>query len=101
MTLRGLTRARAGASLPVWFRGAGWRMETSKPGNAVYLEMGVWYDKDQGHIHLTAKNVHGFHTTVSGDPASKRGHPNLFNKLARVLKNAGAPYPEDVKDSDP
>ena len=68
-------------------------MKTSKPGNSVYLDVGVWYDEEQGQIHLTAKNVEGFHTTVSNDPESKRGHPNLFGKLAKVLKDAGAPYP--------
>jgi hypothetical protein len=73
-------------------------METSKPGNAVYLEMGVWYDPDHGHIHLTAKGVHGFHTTVNGDPTSKRGHPNLFAKLAKVLGDAGAPHPQVTED---
>lgn len=75
-------------------------METSKPGNSVYLEMGVWYDKEQGHIHLTAKNVHGFHTTINSDPTSKRGHPNLFAKLAKVLKDGGAPFPETGASPD-
>ena len=68
-------------------------MKTSKPGNSVYLDVGVWYDEEQAQIHLTAKNVEGFHTTVSNDPESKRGHPNLFGKLAKVLKDAGAPHP--------
>lgn len=66
---------------------------TSKPGKSVYLEMGVWWDADQEQIHLTAKNVEGFHTTVSGDPNSKRGHPNLFVKLAKLLRDQGAPHP--------
>jgi hypothetical protein len=74
-------------------------MQTSKPGKSVYLSVGVWYDEDQGHIHLTAKDVHGFHTTVSPDPNSKRGHPNLFGKLAKCLRDAGAPAP-DIENSD-
>ena len=74
-------------------------METSKLGNAVYLEVGVRFDEDHGHIHLTAKNVHGFHTTVTNNPASKRGHPNLFAKLAKVLKEAGAPHPK-IKEAE-
>jgi hypothetical protein len=69
-------------------------MKVSEPGNAIYLEMGVWYDKKRDQIHLTAKGVHGFHSTVNNDPASKRGHPNLFRKLARALKEAGSPHPE-------
>ena len=65
----------------------------SGPGKSVYLEIGVWWDEAQGHIHLTAKNVEGFHTTICGDPISKRGHPNLFTKLAKVLRDNGAPHP--------
>src|SRR3546814_12374142 len=68
-------------------------MRSSKPGNSVYLDIGVWYDEQQGHIHMTARNVDGFHTTVSADPTSKRGHPNLFAKLAKCLRDAGAPAP--------
>ena len=67
--------------------------QTSGPGNSVYMEVGIWWNKAQGHIHLTAKNVDGFHTTVSNDTTSKRGHPNLFRKLAKVLRDAGAPHP--------
>jgi hypothetical protein len=66
-------------------------MRASKPGKSVYLELGIWYDEAQGHIHLTAKNVPGFHTTVSANPTSRRGHPNLFGKLAKCLRDSGAP----------
>jgi hypothetical protein len=76
-------------------------MRTSKPGNSVYLDVGIWYDDEQGHIHMTARNVEGFHTTVNADPASKRGHPNLFGKLARCLREAGAPAPSvEIADDD-
>ena len=68
-------------------------------GRTVYLNMGVWYDEDQGHLHLTLPNSGWFHTTVNNNPESVRGHPNLFKKLAKALKHAGAPGPE-VKDSD-
>jgi hypothetical protein len=68
-------------------------MRASKPGNSVYLNVGIWYDETQGHIHLTAQGVDGFHTTVCNEPASKRGHPNLFRKLAKCLEDAGAPGP--------
>jgi hypothetical protein len=67
--------------------------EVSKPGKSVYLEMGIWWDEAQGHIHMTAKNVPGFHTTICADPSSVRGHPNLFMKLAKVLRDQGAPHP--------
>jgi hypothetical protein len=74
--------------------------EASGPGRSVYMEVGVWWDAVQGHIHLTAKDVPGFHTTVSADPISKRGHPNLFAKLAKVLRNNGAPHPAIPEEAD-
>jgi hypothetical protein len=48
--------------------------EISKPGKSVYVRMGVWWDPDQGHIHLTAPGVEGFHTTLNNTPGSKRCH---------------------------
>jgi hypothetical protein len=74
--------------------------QASGPGNSVYLEMGIWWDAGQGEIHLTAKNVKGFHSTVNNDPNSKRGHQNLFVKLAKVLKEAGAPHPSVPEETD-
>lgn len=68
--------------------------KSEKGGNTVYLNVGAWYDKNTGHIHLTLPNSGWFHTTVSPNPDSKRGHPNLFSKLARVLNEAGVPAPE-------
>jgi len=75
-------------------------MRTSEPGKSVYLDVGIWYDEKQGHIHMTAKNVPGFHTTVADNPASKRGHPNLFMKLAKCLRDSGAPHPEIKQDAE-
>lgn len=69
----------------------------SEKGNAAYLNVSVWYEAQTGHIHLTLPNSDWFHTTVNGDENSKRGHPNLFAKLARVLKEAGVPGPEVSK----
>ncbi|MDD9991124.1 MAG: hypothetical protein OXP75_04955 [Rhodospirillales bacterium] len=69
-------------------------MRKSKPGRSIYLEMGVWYDEATGSIHMTAKGVHGFHTTERRDPELKRGHPNLFDKLAKCLRDSGAPAPQ-------
>lgn len=66
---------------------------SERGGNTAYLEVGVWYNAETGHIHMTLPNSKWFHTTVNNDVASKRGHPNLFAKLARALKEAGAPGP--------
>jgi hypothetical protein len=67
--------------------------EISKPGKSVYVRMGVWWDEEQGHIYLTAPGVHGFHTTLNDTPGSKRCHQNMFYKLAKLLRDAGAPHP--------
>ena len=72
---------------------------SEKGGNTVYLNMGVWYDTDSDQIRMTLPHSGWFHTTVNNDAESKRGHPNLFSKLARALKEAGAPYP-DVDEVD-
>jgi len=71
--------------------------KSEKGGNTAYLNVGVWYDKDTGHIHMTLPNSGWFHTTVNVDQKSKRGHPNLYGKLARALKEAGVPAPEVVE----
>lgn len=71
-----------------------------KGGNTVYLNVGAWYDQDTGHIHLTLPNSAWFHTTVTDDATSKRGHPNLYGKLARALHEAGAPGPVVTKTDD-
>lgn len=72
---------------------------SDKGGNTAYLNIGAWYDADTGQIHLTLPNSGWFHTTVNGNENSKRGHKNLFGKLARALKEAGVPAPE-VSDFD-
>ncbi len=73
--------------------------KSEKGGNTAYLNIGAWYNKDNGHIHLTLPRSDWFHTTVNGKESSKRGHPNLYNKLARALKEAGVPGP-DLKSDD-
>ena len=72
--------------------------KSEKGGNTAYLNIGAWYDKETGHIHLTLPNSGWFHTTVNNSPTSKRGHPNLFAKLSRALKEAGAPSPDIESD---
>lgn len=69
-------------------------MRVSEQGKTVYLEVGVWYNEDQGHIHVATRDGDGFHTTVSPDPKSVRGNPNFFWKLAECLRKAGVSAPE-------
>ncbi|HSG35734.1 MAG TPA: hypothetical protein VLA37_14480 [Sphingomonadaceae bacterium] len=67
-------------------------MEKSAIGRTVYPKVGVWFREDTGHIHLAIEGQ-GF-STVNIDAGSKRGHPHLFKKLARMLRDAGARHPE-------
>ena len=61
---------------------------TARP---VSPKIGIWYRQDTGHIHMTVEG-HGF-STVNKDPASKRGNPHLYRKLAKALRDAGAKHP--------
>lgn len=69
-------------------------METSKPGNAVYAKVGVWFDEAKGEIHLTIPGSGWFHTTVNAKDGSIRCHKNLFGKLGRLLREQGSPSPD-------
>ena len=60
-------------------------------GKSVKLEIQVWYDEKSGHIKLAGKGLTA--STVSSDASSVRYHPNLYRKLARVLREAGVPAP--------
>ena len=75
--------------------------KSEKGGNTAYLQIGAWFDQTTGHIHLTLPHSGWFHTTVTDDATSKRGHPNLYAKLARALKEAGVPEPEIIEVSGP
>lgn len=73
--------------------------KSEKGGNTAYLNVGIWLNTDTGHIHMTVPGSGWFHTTVNNEDGSKRCHPNLYAKLARALKEAGAPHP-DVADAE-
>lgn len=60
---------------------------------SIQLNLRAWYDPKSRHIKLAGPGLTA--STVSDDPASKRYHPNLFMKLARALREAGAPAPEE------
>jgi hypothetical protein len=67
--------------------------KSERGGKTVYLNISVWYNADTDHIHIALPGSKGFHTTVSGAAGSKRAHPNLYAKLARVLNEVGVPGP--------
>ncbi|WP_132307009.1 hypothetical protein [Komagataeibacter saccharivorans] len=74
--------------------------KSEKGGQTAYLRIGAWYDSEQDSIHLTLPRSGWFHTTVRRDAKSKRGHPNLFEKLARAMEIAGVPAPMIDKDDE-
>ncbi|MCH4560883.1 hypothetical protein [Mesorhizobium jarvisii] len=61
-------------------------------GRTVKLELSVWYSEKSKRIHVAGG---GFRSTVNADPESVRYHPNLFRKLARYLREAGVPAPNE------
>ncbi len=69
--------------------------EKSKSGNTVYFRVGIWYDAKKDVIELRSK-PDGRHliSTVRADPSLKRGHPDLFEQLAGILRDNGASAPE-------
>jgi hypothetical protein len=69
-----------------------------RSGKTGRVTLGVWFGEKTGGIHLSIPG-HGL-STVNGDPASKRGNPHLFNKLAKVLRDQGKPHPEIVEEWD-
>lgn len=66
-------------------------------GKSVKLEISVKYDDRSRRIKLLGRGLTA--STVSNDPGSKRYHPNLYRKLAKVLREAGAPAPV-MEESD-
>jgi hypothetical protein len=76
-------------------------IRSSKKGNAAYLNVGVWYEAETGHIHITLPNSKWFHTTVNDKPSSKRAHHSLFTQLARAMKEAGILIPKSPRATMP
>lgn len=68
-------------------------MRLSRNGNAVYAEVGFWLEPD-GSIHLTIKDDPSGHVAINREPDRPNGHPTLFRRLAKALREAGAPAPE-------
>lgn len=71
-------------------------MKVSEEGRYIRLELDIWYQEDDGDIHITSNDpdVRNFHTTVNNRVGSKRCHDNLFSRLARILVAHGKPAPE-------
>lgn len=69
----------------------------SKEGTkTAYARVGLWFNEATGHIHLSIPGQ-GL-STVNAVPESRRGHPHLFNKLAKVLRDQGKHHPAIIDD---
>ena len=73
------------------------QLDKSASGRTIYPKIGIWYRRDTGHIHFNIEDQ-GF-STVNAKADSARGNPHLFNKLAKLLRDAGADHP-DIEISD-
>lgn len=60
-----------------------------RKGQTVYVDVGIWRDKETGEIHISGPKEKRFHSAVSNDKNSKRYHPNLYKKLREILKREG------------
>ena len=68
-------------------------------GDSVYAELGIWWDKGSGSIHVSSPEVRSFHTRITNDDRPNSGHRSLFRNLALLLQKAGAPGPEFPDDA--
>ncbi|CAN1722801.1 protein of unknown function [Hyphomicrobium sp. 1Nfss2.1] len=67
---------------------------------SVSLAVRVWYDEEQGNIHIASKDDHELISTINRDPAHSRGHPHLFNKLAKCLRDESKPAPPEAHEPE-
>ena len=69
-------------------------------GKTVYLDdegrIKIWWKKDINHIAIVVEGQ--FQSSVSPDPQDTYRHPHLFKKLAKCLRDAGAPHPPITED---
>jgi hypothetical protein len=73
----------------------------AESGNkTVYLNIAAWYNPDTGRIHLSLPHTSWFVTTVHDNATNVRGHPHLYGKLARALREGGVPGPAVVETDD-
>lgn len=61
-------------------------MKPESEKKTIKVPLNIWLNEKTGHIHM---NVDGELTSVSNDPTSKRGNPNLYGILEKQLRNAG------------
>ena len=86
------TQLRTSAVMSSENRGAGnGRAARVRP---VYVDVGIWFSEGTGEVHLAVSGFKNTYVTLTNKPTSDHGHPELYRKLARVLKEVGAPCPD-------
>jgi hypothetical protein len=67
---------------------------SKKGGRSVTLEIKFWWNAKDRNIHIRGEgSPANLISTVSPNPQSKRGNPNLFWQLSDCLRTAEAPFP--------
>jgi hypothetical protein len=65
----------------------------SSKGNSVSFRIDVWYDQEEGTIHVASNDpdpaLSDFHIAVSNDKTKPHGHPSLFRRLTKLLNAHG------------
>lgn len=90
---------RGAPTCHVLSEGIGEVMRKGGPGNSNYFEIGVWFDEAEDSIQIASNDVASLHTTVRANAKLRRGHPNLFKKLTKILRENDAPAPQNLPDA--
>lgn len=76
-------------------------MSTGRPNDkTTTVRLSIWWEPEAQEIHIASNDTERFITTVNDDPTNRRGHPNLFRKLADILREDGKPAPPPSVDSN-
>jgi hypothetical protein len=59
----------------------------------VYVEVGIWFSETTEEIHMALTGFKDARVAISSKRHNPRGHPELYRRLALVLREAGAPSP--------
>jgi hypothetical protein len=63
-------------------------VRVSKGGKALVVAVGIWADREIGHLRIDVTGFGG-HTTTSNNPAFERYHRTLFRNMRGILIDQG------------
>jgi hypothetical protein len=64
-------------------------------GKSVSFEVTAWWNPNDKCINMASPNADSLILSVRNDPSQNRGYPQLFRELTKILKDAGAPAPDE------